>query len=95
MLNGYRADMVTPEPMSDRRMIALVLSVLAAVAGVLVTVFAAISLQDPFAVTGELGTRVEIGRELIAAFVAGVLLIAAGCGVATGLVRAQLRGTHR
>lgn len=87
--------MVVPEPMSDRRTIVLVLAVLAAILGAAITICAAIALRDPFSITGELGTRVEISSELIGAIIVGVLLIAGGIGTAVGLVRVQLRVASR
>jgi hypothetical protein len=83
------------EPMSDRRTIVLVLAILTALVGVAITVLAAISLQEPSTVSGELGTRIEVSGELIAATVLGVLLVISGTGIAAGLVRAQLHGARR
>lgn len=73
-------------------MVFLVLAILTAIAGVVVTIVTSISLQDPFTITGEVGTRIEISGELVAALVVGVLLAVSGSGVAIALVRAQLRG---
>lgn len=89
------SSVAAPEPMSDRRTVILILAGLTALLGVAVTVVAAISLRDPFTITGELGTRVEISRPLIAAIAVGVLLIVGGLSVVTYLVRTQLRGVRR
>ena len=75
-------------------MILLVVALLAALSGVVVTVLAVISLQDPFTITGEIGARVEIRGELIAVTVIGGLMIVGGAGAAAGLVRAQLRAAE-
>lgn len=77
--------------MSDRRTIVLVSALLAALLGLVIATVAAISLQDPFTVSGETGTRTDVGRELVAAVVIGGLLVVGGVGTAVGLVRAQLR----
>jgi hypothetical protein len=76
-------------------MIVLVLAILAALVGIAITVVAAISLQDPYTVSGEIGTRTEISGELIAATVLGALLAVTGTGIATGLVRAQFHDAQR
>lgn len=82
--------MAAVEPMSDRRTIVLILAILTALVGLVMAIVALISLQDPFTITGEIGTRIEISGELIAATALGVLLVIAGTGIAIGLVRAQL-----
>lgn len=92
---GRAFSVAAPEPMSDRRTVILMLAGLTALLGVAVTVVAAVWLRDPFTITGELGSRIEISRELIAAIAVGLVLIVVGISVGTGLVRTQLRGVRR
>jgi hypothetical protein len=77
--------------MSDRRTIVLVVGVLAALVGLVVIVVAAIRLQDPVTVSGEIGERRDATPELIAAIVCGLLLVLGGLATAIRLVRSQLR----
>ncbi|WP_375387456.1 hypothetical protein [uncultured Amnibacterium sp.] len=82
------------EPMSDRRAVVLVVALLVAVIGAVIAVAAGVSLRDPFTVSGEIGTRVDISRGLVAAVAAGCALVLAGCGTVAALVRAQLRAAR-
>ena len=83
--------MPSVQPMSDRRVLVLVVAALVVPLGAVVVIAAAIALQDPFTISGEIGTRVDASRELVAALAVGLLLVVAGTATCAGLIRAQLR----
>lgn len=81
----------SPQPMSDRRFITVLISALAAALGAGLILIALLGLQDPVYTDFDTGRTTDTSRVLSALIALGAVLILAGATTITTLIRAQLR----
>lgn len=77
--------------MSDRRTVVLLVALIGALVGAVVVLMCGFALLDPFTVSGETGTRIDVSGELMVGAALGAVAVIAGVVTSIVLVRTQLR----